>query len=111
MSDDSDAAYYLRSCESSCPDIPLVPGVRLGRGALTRITDTRVSRTHIEVTRTHSEVTGVVSRTHVEVTEAGDTGVTITQRGPNHSVVSGQELRRGESVTITPGIALLCIIC
>ena len=88
----SDAAYFLRSCDGSCPDIPLVPGVRLGRGALTGITDTRVSRRHIEVTG------------------AGDTGVTITQRGPNHSVVSGQELRRGESVTITPGMMSLYLL-
>ena len=89
------AAYFLRSCERSCPDIPLVSGtvVRLGRGPLTGITDTRVSRLQ------------------AEVTEAEDSGVKITQRGPNHSVVRGKELRSGESVTIIPGTALNLFVC
>ena len=89
----SDARYFLRSCERACADIPLVPGAgaRLGRGPLTGITDTRVSRLQAEVT-----VSG----------GGGVTTLTITQRGPNHSVVSGQELRRGESVSLSPGKAL-----
>ena len=84
------ARYFLRSCERTCADIPLVPGAgaRLGRGPLTCITDTRVSRLQAEVTVTV------------------ESGVTITQRGPNHSVVTGKELRRGESVSISPGKAL-----
>ena len=79
------AIYFLRSCERSCADIPLVPGARLGRGPLTGITDTRVSRLQ------------------AEVTVSGGGGVTIIQRGPNHSVVRGKELRRGESVSLSPG--------
>ena len=86
----SGAIYFLRSCERACADIPLVPGAgaRLGRGPLTGITDTRVSRLQ------------------AEVTVSGGGEVTITQRGPNHSVVSGKELRRGESVSLSPGKAL-----
>ena len=91
------ARYFLRSCERTCADIPLVPGAgtRLGRGPLTCITDTRVSRLQAEVT----------------VSE--ESGVTIIQRGPNHSVVTGKELRRGESVSISPGRArsVLCCNC
>ena len=86
----SGAIYFLRSYERSCADIPLVPGAgaRLGRGPLTGITDTRVSRLQAEV---------MVS---------GGSGVTITQRGPNHSVVSGRELRRGENMSLSQGEAL-----
>ena len=89
------AKYFLRSCERTCADIPLVPGAgaRLGRGPLTCITDTRVSRLQAEVT----------------VSE--ESGVTITQRGPNHSVVTGKELRRGESASISPGIKAPSVLC
>ena len=72
------AEYLLRS--SLCPDIVLHPGeeVILGRGPLTTIKDSRVSRQHMRV----------------EMVEGDE--VVVRQEGHNHSVVAGTPLARGK---------------
>ena len=86
--------YFLRSCspEGRCPDIPLEAGAeaRLGRGPATRVTDSRVSRHHVTVTRRHDTCHAV----------------TVTQAGPNHSVVAGRPLVKGEEAVLLPGQTL-----
>ena len=86
--------YFLRSCspEGRCPDIALEAGAeaRLGRGPATRVTDSRVSRHHVTVTRRHDTCHGV----------------TVTQAGPNHSVVAGRALVQGEEALLLPGQTL-----
>ena len=82
--------YLLRS--EVCPDIVLPPGkdVTLGRGPLTTIKDSRVSREQMVV---------VVS----------DGKMVVKQKGPNHSVVSGSALCAGEEMIVNPGDSLYMV--
>jgi len=79
--------YFLRSSSSSCPDILLKPGIEviLGRGPITGITDSRLSRRHVRV---------VLEK---------DFSVSVTQLGPNHSRVNGQDLILGSKSHLQQG--------
>ena len=76
--------YFLRS--THCPDIQLehdTPLV-LGRGPLTTITDSRLSRNHVEV--------------HLSGRE-----IILKQLGHNHSIVLEKPLIKGEQRKLNPG--------
>ena len=84
------ACFFLRS--SHCPDIILHPGkeIVLGRGPLTTIKDSRVSRQQMTV-------------------KLDDMEVVVRQEGHNHSVVAGVALGAGERRTILPGDCLYLV--
>merc|ERR1719244_1578131 len=79
--------YFLRSSSSSCPVILLKPEIEviLGRGPLTGITDSRLTRRHVSVKLEK------------------DFCLSVTQLGPNHSRVNGQELILGSRSHLKPG--------
>jgi len=80
-------SYFLRSLDSLCLDISVNEGhdVILGRGPLTKIKDSRLSRCHLTVT-------GVKE------------GATVRLSGHNTSVVNGRRLSRvGEVQLLAPG--------
>ena len=87
MTADDKYQYCLRSSE--CPDIVLTPGdtLTLGRGPLTRISDTRVSRHHATVILLQD---GVVK-------------IKVCQLGPNHSVIDNKPVYKGEAVLLSLG--------
>ena len=84
------ARFFLRS--TNCPDIILNPGkeIVLGRGPLTSIKDSRVSRQQMTV-------------------KLDDREVVVRQEGHNHSVVAGVALSAGERRTILPGDCLYLV--
>jgi len=79
--------YILRS--SLCPDIVLPPGqeVVLGRGPLTKVKDSRVSRQQMVLVATEEKVI-------------------VRQKGYNHSIVGGAPLRAGQERVLPPGDSL-----
>eukprot|EP00092_Neocalanus_flemingeri_P040217 GFUD01043805.1.p1 GENE.GFUD01043805.1~~GFUD01043805.1.p1 ORF type:complete len:323 (+),score=116.23 GFUD01043805.1:60-1028(+) len=85
--DTSMAQYFVRS--SFCPDILLLPGkkVVLGRGPLTTIKDSRVSRQQMTVEWSGGEVV-------------------VRQVGHNHSMVAGEPLAAGEWRVMQPAESL-----
>jgi len=84
------SCFFLRS--THCPDIILNPGkeIVLGRGPLTTIKDSRVSRQQMTVMLVGREVV-------------------VRQEGHNHSVVAGVPLSAGERRTILPGDCLYLV--
>ena len=90
MMDDNKNLYCLRSPE--CPDIVLTPGdsLNLGRGPLTRISDTRVSRHHVSVILHHKGKDGAMK-------------IEVCQLGPNHSVINKKPVYKGETSHLALG--------
>jgi len=88
--DDNKNLYCLRSPE--CPDIVLTPGdsLNLGRGPLTRISDTRVSRHHVSVILHHKGKDGAMK-------------IEVCQLGPNHSVINKKPVYKGETSHLALG--------
>ena len=80
--------YCLRSSE--CPDIVLTHGdtLTLGRGPLTKISDTRVSRHHTTV---------------ILLQDGGGVKIKVCQLGLNHSVIDNKPVYRGDTVLLSLG--------
>ncbi|XP_023322893.1 aprataxin isoform X1 [Eurytemora carolleeae] len=81
--------YYFRSLDGLCPDIELLRDIPLilGRGPVTRVKDTKVSRHQVRVSW-------------------DDQGIHLSQTGENPSYLDGRMLSKDEKVELSDGQVL-----
>ena len=84
-----DEVLFLRSQDCLCPDFLLGDSpVCLGRGPMTGIKDSRVSREHLTISLQEPSAEG---------------RVLVRQAGPNPAVIGGKPLLAGDSAYLTVG--------